>query len=228
MDFQMYLDSIDAKTNLIRNTGPACAGNLPFSRGEKAHSCASCRVFGQNGTLYFHYMDESGNTIKAKRFMPDIVNVSKPNDKTVFVEFADGTKEVAYTRDGDTFNMETGVAICISKKVFSDSPAIEVSGSSAYNKLIKYAMTKVDAKKKAREEEKRKVKEAKAAIHEDELLAKKTENKKREERISEMAEAFKRAIEEHAQQTSDEVKTSLEKLVEELEKSVREETIVKE
>ena len=125
--------------------------------------------------------------------MPNIINVSKPNDETVFVEFADGTKEVAHVnvKEGDTFSMETGVLICVFKKFLSLTDCVEVSGSSVYNKIMKYAMTKVDAKKKKREEETKKVKEIIAQINQAERRIK---NDKREDRINEMAEAIKRAF----------------------------------
>lgn len=152
-----------------------------------------CTIIGDGKDLVFGYLGEDGNVKYFKKIMPNIINVSKPNDETVFVEFADGTKEVAHVnvKEGDTFSMETGVLICVFKKFLSLTDSVEISGSSAYNKIMKYAMTKVDAKKKKREEETKKVKEIIAQINQAERRIK---NDKREDRINEMAEAIKRAM----------------------------------
>lgn len=123
--------------------------------GKEETKVTGCTIIGDGNDLVFGYLGEDGNVKYFKKIMPDIINVSKPNDETVFVEFADGTKEVAHVnvKEGDTFSMETGVLICVFKKFLSLTDCVDVSGSSAYNKIMKYAMTKVDAKKKKREEE---------------------------------------------------------------------------
>ena len=104
-------------------------------------------VFAEDGDLYLGYLNADNGIIGHTCIMPDIVNVSNPNDKTVFVEFADGTKEVAHLNDGDVFSLEVGVLICVVKKLLSEMDIIG-TGSSAYNKIIKYALGKLDATKK--------------------------------------------------------------------------------
>ena len=116
-------------------------------------STAGSRVISDNGFLYLGYLDDNSNVTSYSCIMPDIINVSNPNDTTVFVEFADGTKEIARLNDGDTFNLETGVLICIFKKILCEM-GIGCTGSSAYNKIIKYALTKLDATKKGRKQSK--------------------------------------------------------------------------
>ena len=96
------------------------------------------------------YLDECNNEIAKTNLMPNIINVQQPNDRTVFVEFADGDKQVAHLNDGDVFNLETGILICIAKKLFEDMDIIG-TGSSVYNKVIKYALGKLDYTKKARQ-----------------------------------------------------------------------------
>ena len=151
------------------------------------------RVFEQDGYLNLGYLDKEGDMIGCSRIMPDIVNVSRPNDTTVFGEFADGTKEVARLSNDDVFSMEFGVLICIVKKLFSLQNMC-VSGSTAYNKIIKYALTKVDAKKKKRDDVIKKEKELNAKLTSVKQAERKVENNKREDRINEMAEAVKRAL----------------------------------
>ena len=128
--------------------------------------------------------------------IPDIVNVQNVNDKTVFIEFADGTKEVAVLKDGDIFNLETGILICLTKKILSMISNGEPTGSSLYNKLVKYALTKVDATKKQRQAEAEKAKQKRIRQHEARQEAKRKANAEREEKIKIQVEAYKRAVNE--------------------------------
>ena len=175
-------------------------------------------VFADDGDLYLGYLNENNGIIGHTCIMPDIVNVSNPNDKTVFVEFADGTKEVAHLNDGDVFSLEVGVLICVVKKLLADMDIIG-TGSSAYNKIIKYALSKVDATKKKREEEQKKAKEERAKLASIKQEVRRVENKKREDRIREMTEAYKRAISEVSKQASTELEESFKGLLDELEKA---------
>ena len=192
-----------------------------FCRAKLKEEIDGSRVQAIDDDLHLVYLDKANNPIASTAVMPDIINVSNPNKETVFVEFSDGTKEVAHLNDGDEFSLETGILICVTKKLLSDLN-IMTTGSSAYNKIIKYAMTKIDATKKAREEflKKRKEENLKLASIKQEI--KRAENKKREERIREMAEAYRRAIDKIAKQTADDlnydIQTMLDKLEEELEK----------
>lgn len=95
-------------------------------------------------------------------FDPGVSDVTTVNDKVTIVTFADGTQEKAICREGDTFSIETGVTICIMKRIlrlmfeeFGDK-----SGTNLYNNMLREALKKKDAfkieKEKAKEEEKRK------------------------------------------------------------------------
>lgn len=161
------------------------------------------------------YLNENNEIICGTSIMSDIVNVEKPNDETVFVEFADGTKEVAHLSKEDTFSLETGILICVVKKLFSEMPIL-VSGSSAYNKVIKYALTKVDAKKKAKQAEIEEKKRAKAEYSALKQKEREKANKRREARINEMAEAYKRAAKDIAEESSEKLKNRIEELITQL------------
>ena len=99
-------------------------------------------------------------------------------------------------KDGDTFNLETGILICLTKKIMSMISNGEPTGSSLYNKLVKYALTKVDATKKLRQAEAERAKQKRIRQHEARQEAKRKANAEREEKIRIQAEAYKRAIKE--------------------------------
>lgn len=147
------------------------------------------RVTSLNGDLCVEYINNDNEIIGGTYLIPDIVNVSHPNERTVFVEFSDGTKEVAVLNENDTFNMETGVLICIFKR-FLEEYGVLSSCSSAYNKLIKYALTKLDASKKKKEKEAKKNKEYKMKRSSIINEIRKTEGKERRELIKIIKEAI--------------------------------------
>lgn len=106
--------------------------------------------------------------------------------KVVCVEFADGKKEKAVCAEEDVYSLETGVAICLAKHA--------MGGSASYNRAVKKAM-KVYEDKLAREEEEAKEKarrEKRRAKHK--AYLERREAKRREARIEEMAEAYRRAL----------------------------------
>lgn len=122
-----------------------------------------------------------------KHKVPEIIDVKVINDKVVIVTFVDGTQTKAVCNKDDTFNLEVGIGICITKRLMSND---EKTGSSMFNKTIKNAL-----KVMKRNEE------AKKAIEKAELEKKKIEekikykkqkraDKRREKRIQEMAAAI--------------------------------------
>jgi hypothetical protein len=133
-----------------------------------------------------HYKD--GFSKNERYLIPDITDV-KVHHNTVLVTFADDTKTVAVLDNEDKFNLEQGISICITKKLLGES------GSSIYNKLIKRALKVKKQNEQAaakKEKEKVEVKKRKAAALK---RHQKKKAKRRGERISEMAEAYIRAIE---------------------------------
>ena len=93
---------------------------------------------------------------------PEVADVSTVNDKVTIVTFTDGTQEKAICHEGDTFSIETGVTICIMKRMlrlmFEEFG--NKSGTNLYNNMLREALKKKDAfkieKEKAKEKEKRK------------------------------------------------------------------------
>ena len=135
--------------------------------------------------------------------MPDIVDVrisegKQKTNKVVFVVFGDGTVEKAILSDEDTFSLEQGISICITKKLLADKCG---SGSSVYNKIIKKALKvfnkkehdRLDKLAQQKQEEKKlaKIKEKK------ELRRIKQEQAERERQIEIYKEAYLRAMREY-------------------------------
>lgn len=118
------------------------------------------------------------------------VKVIVPN-KVVEVTFADGKNEKAVCQEGDEFNLEHGVSICIMKHAI---------GSSTYNNAVNKAMKLYDKKlKKAAKDEEEKIalekriakKKAKREARKALKLA-----QEREEIINIQKEAYLRAMKE--------------------------------
>lgn len=222
MALQLQFDSTStAVTDVTSLTGYTISSGYLTDK-KKEEVITGCTLLGDEKVLAIGYIGEDGSVKSWRKILPDIVNVERPNTDTVFVEFGDGTKEVAHVSDDDTFNMETGVLICVTKKLFSLRPEIKVSGSSAYNKIMKYAMTKVDASRKKREAEQKAVKEGKARVAAIKEAARKKNYDLRENRINEIAEAVKRALNDISQQASDEIIDSLKLLADKLDEAERE------
>lgn len=91
--------------------------------------------------------------------VPEIIDVKVINDKVVIVTFIDGTQTKAVCDKDDTFNLEVGIGICITKRLMSSD---EQTGNSMFNKTIKNALKVMKrneqlekARKEFEEEEKR-------------------------------------------------------------------------
>lgn len=140
----------------------------------------------KNGKISVKYYKD-GFFKSERQLIADIKDVTIRN-KTVIVTFVDDTKTVAVLDKEDTFSLEQGISICITKKLLGEN------GSSIYNKLIKRALKvkkqnekTAERDKKAKEKEKQR-KELVLARH------KKKMAKKREEQIEIQKEAYIRAM----------------------------------
>jgi hypothetical protein len=138
------------------------------------------------GGIYVrHYEDGFFQT--ERKLMSDIVDV-RVYDNTVVVMFADKTKTSAVLDSVDTFSVEQGISVCITKKLLGED------GNSLYNKLITRALKVIKKKQKAEEAAAKKKEEDKKARELKKARAERRKAKKREESINTQAEAIKRAI----------------------------------
>jgi hypothetical protein len=129
---------------------------------------------------------EDGFKKSTKTLIPDIKDVTVHANRVVIVEFVDGTTEKAVLHPDDSFSIEQGISICITKKL--------VGGSAIYNKLIERAI-KIK-RDNAAAKEKRAVEERERKERHKKYVAKKIERKaqKREDYINMHAEAMRRAL----------------------------------
>lgn len=129
--------------------------------------------------------------------IPRIEDVQSINDKVVIVKFADGTTEKAVLSDDDTFSLEQGISICITKKILN-VVLKGAKGGSAYNKLVDYGLKVYNDKQKEIEKAKAAAKaEKEAEKKKAERIRKKKAKRKaklREEQIEIQAEAYRRAM----------------------------------
>lgn len=127
-----------------------------------------------------------GSIVKPSKSLTVVdVRILAPG-KVVAVTFDDGATEKAVCHESDEFSLETGIAVCLAKHA--------MGGSSEYNKAVKKAVKVYEdklAKEKAEAEEKAR-REKRRAKHQ--AYIKRREEKKREGRIEEMAEAYRRAM----------------------------------
>ena len=150
------------------------------------------------GISFIFKTDKSDLIHQSVCVIPNIKDVQIVGDKVVIVLFSDGTSEKAVLDKADTYSLEQGISICITKKMLSAKT--EGNGTSAYNKLIRHCVKvyeknrKAEKKAKADEQEK-KDNEKKAA---EKVRAKKIKraNEKREREIEIQKEAYLRAMRE--------------------------------
>ena len=106
------------------------------------------------------------------------VKILSPN-KVVQVVFADGTSEKAVCDKEDTFSLETGITVCIAKKL--------LGGTKEYNKTIRNALKAMERKEKDRKDREERNKRI-------ELKRQKEVEKRRERKIKIQEEAYYRAM----------------------------------
>ena len=150
-----------------------------------------------------YYMNEifvNNTAIPYSVIIPVIENVSvypdkDGKDKTVVVKFADDTTERASTRHGDTFDLETGISLCIAKKMYA-TLARTYGKSSGFSKLVHKAVKIY--KNGIKEEEARKKREAeeKLAKQRKEAKRKKRAEKRRQRKVNLLKDAFVAAFNE--------------------------------
>lgn len=173
---------------------------LPFEFTTEVPIDAKTFVDIDNGKIMAKIC-KNGFVSKTVSVMPDIVNVrigGNEVNKVVFVDFADRTTEKAVLSEDDTFSLEQGISICITKKLLNDKCG---AGSSMYNKIIQRALKVFDTKEKkeiakATEKENEEKKFAKIKAKKEARRIKR-EEAERERQIEIQKEAYLRAMREY-------------------------------
>ena len=134
-----------------------------------------------------------------RTIMPVIENVSvypdkDGKDKTVVIKFSDGTTERASTRHGDTFDLETGISLCVAKKLYTT--LVKDGKPSGFSKIVHKAVKIY--KNGIKEEEARKKREAEEKLAEQrkEAKRKKRAEKRRQRKVNLLKDAFVAAFNE--------------------------------
>ena len=119
--------------------------------------------------------------------IPEIIDVKVINDKVIIVTFIDGTQTKAVCDKDDTFNLEVGIGICITKRLMSND---EQTGNSMFNKTIKNAL-KVMRRNEQLEKTRKEIEEEEKRIA-DKIKRKKEKRaeKRRQKKIQMMADAI--------------------------------------
>ena len=148
--------------------------------------------------LKFVSVDKYGQYEDTSVLIPHIADVQVIDDKVVIISFKDGTNEKAVLDKSDTYSLEQGISICITKKMLSMKT--NGNGSSAYNKLLNHCLKIYEDNRKAEEKSKAdewaaKEKKKKAAEKAKSKRIKRA-NKEREREIEIQKEAYLRAMKE--------------------------------
>lgn len=141
---------------------------------------------------------KDGNIRNDLELMSAIEDVQVLNDRVIMVKFSDGTTEKAVLDESDTFSVEQGIAICLTKKLLST--LTRGNGGSVYNKLVEYGVKTYEAIEAHKAEvAKEKTEKAAKAKRDAEKAQRKKERKAAEQREADIEiqkEAYLRAMRE--------------------------------
>lgn len=165
---------------------------------------------------------KDGIPVGTKKLIPDIKDVkvisNDESPKVVIVYFMDNTSEKAVLDSADTYSLEQGISICITKKLLAGG--YEGVGSSIYNKIISRAMKVMKNNEKAKEEEAKRV--AASEVKQKKIAEKnrkyreKVIAKIKEEETQIQAEAYYRALKKIGEETSEKLDKILDDFSQEL------------
>lgn len=142
-------------------------------------------------------LPKNQSVILSNNFLiPEITKIDVKNDTVVIMTFSDDTTEKAVTSPDDTFSLEQGISICLTKKLLSSLTG--GNGSNTYNKLLHRAMKFYENEQakaiKSENDEKLEKERAERLAAKRAKRKAKYEEKKKEREISVQAEAYARAL----------------------------------
>lgn len=151
-------------------------------------------------TIVAHLYD---NGFEYKRaYFSDIKEIKKHESEdgaAIVVKFTDGTVVSAVVRGSDEYSFETGLAICMAKKLICDKVGFadgEKYATNLYNKLIEHAIKFYNKQEKDKLIEDKKKKEHNEFLIRLAEKKRKKKEKRREEEIEIQKEAYIRALKE--------------------------------
>ena len=119
--------------------------------------------------------------------LPEIIDVKVINDKVIIVTFIDGTQTKAVCDKDDTFNLEVGIGICITKRLMSSD---EQTGNSMFNKTIRNALKVMKRNEQLEKTRKEAEEEEKRIVDKIKRKKEKRAEKRRQKKIQMMADAI--------------------------------------
>lgn len=189
-----FTESASAEKFLWKPTRIGC---ISSSQKMYAVEVNKTKMIVEDDGVKFAYNPDMPVALASDVVIPRIEDVQSINNKVVIVKFADGTSEKAVLSESDTFSLEQGVSICITKKILN-KVLKGANGTSAYNKLVDYGLKVYDKKQKEIKEAIAAKKAEKEAEQKkiDRIRKKRAKRKAklREEQIEIQAEAYRRAM----------------------------------
>ena len=172
-------------------------GDTSFKSPEKMLEETKTYLYVENGEIRIATYKNRMRQFDTK-LISAIEDIQVFNDRVVMVKFVDGTTEKAVLDDSDTFSIEQGISICITKKILS--ALTKGNGGSVYNKLVEYGLKAYEEVKKRKYESAKEnaEKNAKAKRNAERAKRKRSRKaaKKREYDIEIQKEAYLRAMRE--------------------------------
>ena len=140
-----------------------------------------------NSTNSFNWIGTLVSKNKTVHKIPEIVDVKVINNRVIIMTFIDGTQTKAVCDKDDTFNLEVGIGICITKRLMSDD---EQTGNSMFNKSIKKALRVMKQNEQIEQTRKEIAEEEKRIIEKIKRKKEKRAEKRRQKKIQMMADAI--------------------------------------
>ncbi len=116
-----------------------------------------------------------------------VTSVKTYNNRVVLVRFADGTFTKSVCAPNDTFDIDTGIMVCLIKKLLGDG------GTKIYNDALRHIHKVMDLNEKNTKIAKERIAKRKAENIRINAEKKAAKERKRQERIEEISEAIKLA-----------------------------------
>lgn len=132
--------------------------------------------------------------------IPAVVRIDTYNNRVVLVRFYDGSFTKAVCAEGDTFNLDTGISICLMKRMLSKD---QKKATKMYNQMIQEAKNEEAARQKREAEFKEFNRQQKLKEQERQCKAKEKKARKQAEWRNNITEAIRPLMEHYEPDETD-------------------------
>ena len=133
-------------------------------------------------------------------YLPGIVGIDTYNDRVVIIRFFDGTFSKAVCAENDDFDLDTGISICLMKRMLDKDSK---KATRKYNQMIADAKKAEESRQKARKKAKEAEKERKLKEQERQRKAKEKKARKQAEWRNNITEAIRPLMEHYEPDETD-------------------------